>query len=110
MCEIAMATVQNEGLPIFELMIEHTREARVPALGHPSRETRRELLVGTVVDVEVRRPQNLKIVIVVCDFVATELLRLRRRAHHLHCGECDREHHHCSGQTHTTSSSRSRRV
>src|SRR5262245_12295277 len=60
-------------------MIEERRESRVPALEHPRRVLHRRLLGGIVMDVEVRRAQHLEVELLVLDFVASEVLRVRSR-------------------------------
>ncbi len=71
--ELRMGRVEDDGLPILELVAEDTAEARVRTLGHPRGVQRRCPLAGIVVDVEMRAANDLEVEDLVLDLVATEL-------------------------------------
>ncbi len=76
--EVGVAGVEHEGLPPHETVLQHLREARVPALRHARRVAGRVLFFGVVVDVEVFGLKNPEIEAVVADLVAAEVLGFGR--------------------------------
>jgi hypothetical protein len=68
--------VEDERLRRLELVLEHAREALVPALRHARRLLHGLFFGGIEVDVEVRSLEDAEAEVVVLDFVASEVLRL----------------------------------
>ena len=73
--EVRMVRVQNDRLGLFELVLECTREALVPALTHAGRVVDRLGLFRIEVEVEVIGSKDLEIKIVELDLIASEVLR-----------------------------------
>ena len=83
--EFGLASVDHQRLPLRELMVEHRRDPRVPALGELRRDARRAGFALVIKDVEVRGRQDAKVEVLVLDFVATEVLRERRGRDRRNC-------------------------
>jgi hypothetical protein len=76
--ELGRAGVENERLPTRELVIEEAGQPGIPSLGHSSRMPSRGLFRRIEVDVEVLGLEHLEIEALVLDFVATEVLGVKR--------------------------------
>ena len=77
--EVRMAGVEHERLPAAEMMIEHARQAGVPALRHARHVIGERLLFFVVIDVEVLGLERLEVEGVVLDLVPSEVLRFGGR-------------------------------
>src|SRR5690606_35829376 len=75
--KLGMAGVEDQRLALVELMVEDARKAGVPAFGHARRFAAGRLLLGVVVDVEVRRLQHAEVEPLVLHLVAPEILRFQ---------------------------------
>ena len=73
--EVRMGGVEDQRLPAAQLVLQHLRQPRVPALGHPRRDPHRRFFFRVVVDVEVLGGEHLEIEALVLDLVAAEVLR-----------------------------------
>ena len=93
--EVRMRRVQQDRLAALELVVEHAREASVPALGNAGRVERGRPLGRVVVDVEVLRLDDAKIEGAVLDLVLPEVLRRGGQR----AGERQR-HRRCRGPSH----------
>src|SRR5436190_13064132 len=93
--EVRMGRVQQDRLAALELVVEHAREASVPALGNAGRVERGRPLGRVVVDVEVLRLDDAKIEGAVLDLVLPEVLRRGGQR----AGERQR-HRRCRGPSH----------
>jgi hypothetical protein len=77
LAEVRGRRIQDERLATAELVVEHAREARVPALGHARGQWQRHLLFGVVVDVEVLRLEDTEVEPLVLHAVLPEVLGAR---------------------------------
>ena len=71
--EVRVIGVEDDRLALVELVVQHGREAGVPALGHARDVARSLLFLDVVVDVEVLGFEHLEVEVVVPDLVAAEL-------------------------------------
>src|SRR5437763_1723385 len=85
--EMRVAGVENDRLPPGEAMIERDRQAVVPALGEPPGEARRLAFGRVVVQIEMRRLEDLEIETRRLYFVAPEVLRAGRPGCQQQCAE-----------------------
>ena len=71
--EVRLVGVEHDGLAV-ERVAEAVRMARIPALGHAPRIVHDERLGGIEIQVEVRRPHDAEVELLVLDLVAAEVL------------------------------------
>ena len=71
--EMRPARVENQRLPAAQLVIQQTRQTRVPTLGEPGRHARGIFFLRIEIDVEVLGLQHLEVELLVLNFVATEV-------------------------------------
>src|SRR5690606_29406962 len=86
--EVRVIGVEDQR-PLLEGELHDSREALVPPLGRPGHVERGERFGGVVVDVEVRRVEDLPVELLVLHLVASEVLGF---------GGCRREAERCCGE------------
>ena len=75
--EVRLVGIEDQRLPLVELVVEHRADAAVPALRHPPRvEDQVRVLLGVAVDVEALGLDDVPVEVLVLDLVAPEVLRL----------------------------------
>jgi hypothetical protein len=75
--EVGLVGVHDDRLAVFEIVLEHAAQARVPALGHPGGIGDQRVVFRLVrVEVEALGLQHVPVELLVLDLVAAEVLGL----------------------------------